>query len=188
MKKYALLPILLMTFLPTLVIAQSDQTAFLQAVLSIFIGNPPNACFSDFASPLCVQCIGFLRLIPLAFFTVVFFFVFYIIMRNAGMVRVTKEGASGDVSATGSKIAALIAIILAIVFIHSGQVQAGLQTIMLFLSLAFVFLALFMIAYATRGMMAIVVIIVGIIIIVALWGYFWGSFSDIVKTWQSMCG
>lgn len=186
MKKLALSLIIMSILLPTVVLAQSDQTAFLQAILTIFLGNPPNACLPDFATPLCVQCLGFLKLLPLAFFTVVFFFVFYLIMRNAGMARTSKEGGTAEISGTGSKVAALIAIILAIVFVHS--VQGGLQTILLFLSLGFVFLALFLIASVTKGAVGIVVIVVGIIVIIALWGFFWNNFSDIVNTWQTMCG
>jgi hypothetical protein len=177
----------------TLVFAQFQSEEWVLAILKALLGTLPDACSGGIDNPDCVSCIGFMKFIPLIFFFAIFFFVFYFIMQQL-TPKVAKQMAEGTVFAptplTGThyRIITILGIALAIVFIHSEQVETALSQVLFFMSIAFIFLIVMFVTATSRAIPGgFITVIIGLIIIFGFWLYLWGSFSGIISTWQNMC-
>src|SRR3972149_9176701 len=116
---------LLMASISTTVLAQGANEVLINIMVA-FLGQLPPACFSDFGSQLCLECMAIGKILPLALLTSLFFFAFYYVMRYASTItKRTQEGSvtvPGELSGTELRIAAVVGIVIALLFLHSSAV------------------------------------------------------------------
>jgi len=113
----------------TLVSAQSfyDKKEWEMSLLEAFFGKLPYACGYS-VDPLCFKCLVYMKILPMLFFFLLFFLLFYLILWETAANRPSSPlevivGQTGSKKMTHreTKIAALLSLVMSIVFLHYGD-------------------------------------------------------------------
>ncbi len=185
--------ILTLIILSSPVYAQYQSSDYVQSIVTTLLGTLPSSCVQAFGSPVCISCLGTLKLMPLIFFTTIFYFVLYIVILNTfsrpdtnNPLKTIVEASNRNITKSERKIAITIAILLALVFLHSTQLERGILQMGLWIQIFFlVFAILFVrsILQAT-GLPAII----AMILVFVLFWWLWASMGEpVVAGWIAGC-
>lgn len=167
-------------------LAQIEFEEVAQLLLKALFGRVPDPCLVTLANPECVHCIAFVKVLPLMFYTAIFFLIFYAVISQIVPTR-TPETLAEAIAAGAqrprayTKIAALLAISLGLFFLHA-QITPKLTLWVQIL----LFIAALVIARGAWGLGAQWMIVAAI----ALWIIFWivlGAVSPVVEEMEALC-
>lgn len=188
-----LLFVIFVSLLSLPVYAQYQSSDYTQSIATTLLGTLPTVCIESFGSPQCVSCIGSLKLLPLVFFTTVFYFILYTVILHTFArpseqtpIQQLMSASHRDITKGERKIAMTIALILALVFLHSTQLEKGITQIGMWIQ---IFLFIFAIIFVRSILQASGAFgIISILITFIIFWWLWGSMAGpVVTEWIGAC-
>jgi hypothetical protein len=185
MRKTLVLTVIFLLLLSKETLAQQE---LLRSILFALMGRLPAVCEVDLTDPECIRCMMYVKIFPLLFYTSVFFLIFYSVISQMIPSPTPKTGlevlalAGRQLTQPYSKVAALIAVILGLFFLH---VEIAPRLGMWVQIALFVFSVLF-----ARGVLklgGVPLFAAGIIIWLALFLLFGALILPAVEQMQRVC-
>lgn len=198
MVKYLKKIILIFVFLQvisTIVYAQAGASELIINILTAIFGKLPSPCLVEFGSQACLECMGIGKLLPLMLFVAIFFFAFYYILRYASWEVTGTHPQTGrpiygpgEPKGTQLRIATVIGVVIALLLLHTEQVQSALDQVLFWSNIFVIFLIIVFIGSVGRfGRGGWVWVIFAIIIIAFVYPFIWGKFTSIAEYFQNTC-
>lgn len=178
-----------LTIFPTITIAQVTSD-WISIILQTLLGELPAPCEIELGSPECIRCLGYVKFLPLVFFTTLFFFVFYLVIQQT-LPPVVQPGLppTPKFEPIHYRIATIIGLSIAIILLHVTTIEGLLNQLILWLGLFTFILALILSRAIMRVTVAALIleIIILVVVLSVLWVYIVGMISPVIKGWQEMC-
>jgi hypothetical protein len=166
-------------------------TEVLTNIMTAFLGQLPQACYYDFGSPACMECMAIGKILPLALLTSLFFFAFYYVIKyTTTATQPNPHGAPagpGTPSGTELRIAAAIGMVIGLLFLHTAAVGDALAQTLFWIRIGFVILIIMFTASMIRSVKGGFLWVIFAIIAVILSFMLWPQFDQITNYFTANC-
>ncbi|TAL48210.1 hypothetical protein EPN87_01050 [archaeon] len=174
-------PLLILSTLISPPVLAQDNTDMLRSVMTAFLGQLPSSCYSDFGSQSCMECMAIGKLFPLALLTALFFFAFYYVMKYI-------HGGEGTPSPTELRIAAVVGIVIGLLFLHTASIGSALMQTVFWMQIGLIILIIIFVGSVGKSTAkGWIWVIFAIIILAFLAPLIWSQFGQITSYFTSTC-